>query len=184
MLIGGSWLYALIWGVLPYSGFDNWSQPSDCVYERIFPQWYIACMATHFVLIAGSMTLLYSRLWYLYRKREQQRQAVISQQNNSILSISRSSDVLQRSYSEQFRSAKLAKMLALVTGIFIVSWTPFFVITGILAFQDDHSEEEWMRALSFYSATFGIFNSAVNPLIYAWKNNDFREAFKHMLCCK
>ncbi|KAJ8952759.1 hypothetical protein NQ318_008074 [Aromia moschata] len=39
---------------------------------------------------------------------------------------------------------------------------------------------EWLEGMLFW---VGYFNSALNPLIYAYFNRDFREAFKDTLLC-
>lgn len=80
---------------------------------------------------------------------------------------------------KKFRmETKAAKTLAIIVGGFIVCWLPFFTMYLIRAFC-----EQCIQPLVF-SVLFwlGYCNSAINPLIYALFSNDFRIAFKRILC--
>jgi len=78
---------------------------------------------------------------------------------------------------EQLRIAKeskAAKKLAIVVGCFILSWLPFFimyVLESILPVNYFHIDV--VNAITW----LGYFNSAVNPIIYAFLSNPFRNAF-------
>ncbi len=78
---------------------------------------------------------------------------------------------------EQLRIAKeskAAKKLAIVVGCFILSWLPFFimyVLESILPANYFHIDV--VNAITW----LGYFNSAVNPIIYAFLSNPFRNAF-------
>lgn len=77
-----------------------------------------------------------------------------------------------------------------ITGVFVVAWAPFFVTTVIFNFcptcfkrpQSDHLVRfvKWMQ----YSS------SAINPYIYAYRNEDVKNSFKKIIravfcfCCK
>ncbi|XP_028398878.1 pyroglutamylated RF-amide peptide receptor-like [Dendronephthya gigantea] len=70
---------------------------------------------------------------------------------------------------------KVIRMLFLVVGLFIICWGPFF-IWWLLSFN------YWLR-LRIIATTIGILhksNSLCNPIIYAWLDQTYRKAFKHL----
>lgn len=80
---------------------------------------------------------------------------------------------------KRFRmETKAAKTLAIIVGLFIVCWLPFFTMYLIRAFCDDCIQP---LLFSFFF-WLGYCNSAVNPMIYALFSKDFRFAFKRIIC--
>ncbi|XP_064631095.1 5-hydroxytryptamine receptor 1A-like [Lineus longissimus] len=73
---------------------------------------------------------------------------------------------------------RAAKTLGIIMGCFIVCWLPFFVIAVLLPFcpscnvpQPLHNSFTWL----------GYCNSALNPIIYTFFNQDFRNAFRKLI---
>ncbi|XP_028821767.1 dopamine receptor D2a isoform X2 [Denticeps clupeoides] len=77
----------------------------------------------------------------------------------------------------QQKEKKATQMLAIVLGVFIVCWLPFF-ITHILN-NHCHVPPELYTAFTW----LGYVNSAVNPIIYTTFNIEFRKAFIKILHC-
>ncbi|KAL7299949.1 hypothetical protein TKK_0007268 [Trichogramma kaykai] len=80
------------------------------------------------------------------------------------------------------REHKAARTLGIIMGTFILCWLPFFlwyVITS-LCDPDTCPCPDIVVSILFW---IGYTNSALNPLIYAYFNRDFREAFKNTLQC-
>ncbi|XP_035300281.1 D(2) dopamine receptor isoform X2 [Cricetulus griseus] len=86
--------------------------------------------------------------------------------------------ISRRKLSQQ-KEKKATQMLAIVLGVFIICWLPFF-ITHILNIHCDCNIPPVL-----YSAFtwLGYVNSAVNPIIYTTFNIEFRKAFMKILHC-
>ncbi|XP_044134385.1 D(2) dopamine receptor isoform X2 [Bufo gargarizans] len=84
----------------------------------------------------------------------------------------------KRKLSQQ-KEKKATQMLAIVLGVFIVCWFPFF-ITHIL---NMHCDCKIPPALYSAFTWLGYVNSAVNPIIYTTFNIEFRKAFIKILHC-
>ncbi|XP_053223201.1 D(2) dopamine receptor isoform X2 [Podarcis raffonei] len=84
----------------------------------------------------------------------------------------------RRKFSQQ-KEKKATQMLAIVLGVFIICWLPFF-ITHIL---NMHCNCGIPPALYNAFTWLGYVNSAVNPIIYTTFNIEFRKAFIKILHC-
>nr|XP_036674310.1 octopamine receptor Oamb-like [Drosophila suzukii] len=73
---------------------------------------------------------------------------------------------------------KAAKTLAIIVGGFIVCWLPFFTMYLIRAFCENCIQPTVFSVLFW----LGYCNSAINPMIYALFSNEFRIAFKRIVC--
>lgn len=70
----------------------------------------------------------------------------------------------------------------MVHGCFSVCWLPYFVVACLCVFNViDHSMSQIIYKLAL---SLGMFNSCLNPFIYAWKNSEFKKAMVHALCCQ
>lgn len=77
------------------------------------------------------------------------------------------------------KETKAAKMVALVLGTFIFTWLPLFVIM-IVNTATNNSVDPYVFA---GGVIFATLNSALNPVIYASMNAEFRDTFKAFVTC-
>ncbi|GAB0092528.1 Octopamine receptor beta-3R [Sergentomyia squamirostris] len=77
---------------------------------------------------------------------------------------------------------KAARTLGIIMGVFLLCWLPFFLwyVITTLCGEEACPCPDIVVAVLFW---IGYFNSTLNPLIYAYFNRDFREAFKNTLQC-
>ncbi|XP_041985545.1 octopamine receptor beta-3R-like [Aricia agestis] len=76
---------------------------------------------------------------------------------------------------------KAARTLGIIVGAFLLCWLPFFLwyVTSNVCGEPCETPPVVVGVLFW----IGYFNSALNPLIYAYFNRDFRDAFKNTLMC-
>ncbi|KAM9769392.1 alpha-2A adrenergic receptor [Menidia menidia] len=80
----------------------------------------------------------------------------------------------------QNREKRFTFVLAVVIGVFVICWFPFFFTYMLRTLCDDHcGVPDTLFKFFFW---FGYCNSALNPIIYTIFNNDFRRSFKKILC--
>lgn len=86
----------------------------------------------------------------------------------------------QSNISKMKREHKAARTLGIIMGTFILCWLPFFLWYVITSLCSTCDNPDAVVTIVFW---IGYFNSTLNPLIYAYFNRDFREAFKNTLQC-
>ncbi|XP_054475097.1 trace amine-associated receptor 1-like [Anoplopoma fimbria] len=75
---------------------------------------------------------------------------------------------------------KATKTLAIVMGIFLMSWLPFFLCTTILSFSHVYVPLPLIELLNWLA----LSNSMLNPFIYAFFYSWFRSAFRMIISGK
>ncbi|XP_051980268.1 alpha-2A adrenergic receptor-like [Xyrauchen texanus] len=78
----------------------------------------------------------------------------------------------------QNREKRFTFVLAVVIGVFVICWFPFFFTYTLTAFCDCCVPATLFKFFFW----FGYCNSSLNPIIYTIFNNDFRRSFKRILC--
>ncbi|XP_075997824.1 alpha-2A adrenergic receptor-like [Genypterus blacodes] len=79
----------------------------------------------------------------------------------------------------QYRERRFTFVLAVVMGVFVLCWFPFFFTYTLQAVCDSCCIPETLFKMFFW---FGYCNSSLNPVIYTIFNTDFRRSFKRILC--
>lgn len=94
-----------------------------------------------------------------------------------------SQQLAQQQRRQLQREHKAARTLGVIVGAFIVCWLPFFTwyLTVTLCADRCPPTPDGVVAMLFWT---GYANSALNPVIYACFNRDFREAFRRLLGCR
>ncbi|GJQ70825.1 hypothetical protein Trydic_g751 [Trypoxylus dichotomus] len=75
--------------------------------------------------------------------------------------------------------SKSVQVVMLILGCFSICWLPYFIAITFLKILG-----EIPTLLYEITFTMAMMNSSMNPLIYAWKNSNFRKAFWCMIRCK
>nr|NP_001034043.2 octopamine beta3 receptor, isoform J [Drosophila melanogaster]ABC66171.2 octopamine beta3 receptor, isoform J [Drosophila melanogaster] len=104
--------------------------------------------------------------WRIFKEAIRQRKALSRTSSNILLNSA---------------EHKAARTLGIIMGVFLLCWLPFFlwyVITSLCGPACPCPDV--LVVVLFW---IGYFNSTLNPLIYAYFNRDFREAFRNTLEC-
>ena len=75
---------------------------------------------------------------------------------------------------------RVSLMVITITAIFGICWLP----DRIAHIIDDHSSVSVSTSTYTVLHTLVLFNSTVNPFVYALMSQTFREKFKGMMCCR
>ncbi|XP_051960704.1 alpha-2Db adrenergic receptor [Xyrauchen texanus] len=87
---------------------------------------------------------------------------------------------LSKSKLAQMREKRFTFVLAVVMGVFVLCWFPFFFTYSLHAIcRESCTIPDSLFNLFFW---IGYCNSSVNPIIYTIFNRDFRKAFKKIMC--
>ncbi|XP_060053180.1 histamine H2 receptor [Erinaceus europaeus] len=78
------------------------------------------------------------------------------------------------------REHKATVTLAAVVGAFVVCWLPYFTVFVYRGLRGDQAVNPAFEAVVLW---LGYANSALNPVLYAALNRDFREAYRRLLRC-
>ena len=80
------------------------------------------------------------------------------------------------------KEAKIAATIAVITGLFVIAWLPFFVLNMIaeFCFPCLPPYPDILRLVRFVK-WMHYSNSMVNPLVYAYRNVEMRKTFKRLL---
>ena len=159
------WIYVWVTLSLLAAFRNTWtSDMTDCNFSSTLSGTYILVLGLHMLLIFVITTVLYSLMAYT---AWQHKKAIVKQASVS------STNALER-------NAKIAKMLAMVLGIFYLCWIPYF-ISMPFALMNEDEDPTWLHIWEQLAGIVVLANSFLNPIVYACKNQDFRCAFKALL---
>ncbi|XP_055432401.1 adenosine receptor A2b isoform X3 [Bubalus kerabau] len=180
-VIAALWVLAFGIGLTPFLGWNdrkiatNCTEPGDaaenvscclirCLFENVVPMSYMVyfnffgCVLPPLLI----MLVIYVKI-FLVACRQLQRTELMDH----------SRTVLQR-------EIHAAKSLALIVGIFALCWLPVHTINCASLFQPT-----WAKVKPKWAINTAILlshaNSAVNPIVYAYRNRDFRYTFHKII---
>lgn len=79
------------------------------------------------------------------------------------------------------REIRVAKTISLVIGLFVISWSPFFIVNMVVVFCASCARPKW---LVHVSKMMHYSNSIINLFVYGVRSPEFRNFFIKILCPK
>ena len=85
--------------------------------------------------------------------------------------------VRSRVKTKNSRKTKTTKMLVAVVSVFAVTWTPFHLYAVITELHYDAVKGKYYKFLDALLRLFAMLSSCLNPFLYGWLNDNYRNAF-------
>ncbi|XP_034113686.1 histamine H2 receptor [Drosophila nasuta] len=167
LIITCNWCLGALVALIPIF-WNKWSESQGCEFDEVLLPWYVAGIITPgFVVIWICMLVFY---WRIMREASKQAQRL----RHSVVYNTHSP------HSMLHPDWKSVQIVVFIMGCFTLCWLPYFCVAIAQLFSVCRSSS------MIYKTAFSlaIANSALNPIIYSWKNSGFRRAFAQTLCCK
>ncbi|XP_023689847.1 adenosine receptor A1 [Paramormyrops kingsleyae] len=158
--VTASWVLACLIGFTPLLGWNNRdplhspNSTINCTFVTVMSMEYMVYF-NFFVWILMPlllMTILYLLVFYNIKKHLRQKE----------------------SQTFYMKEQKLAKSLALVLALFAISWLPLHIMNCVTLFGKVNEHYSW---LIHTGILLSHANSAVNPIVYAFKIRKLRKAY-------
>ncbi|XP_076365882.1 histamine H2 receptor-like [Tachypleus tridentatus] len=159
------WLYMGVISTLPLIGIgETFDSTKECDLYYITSSTYaVTGVASHVLLTLVLTTVLYC---IIFRVAWKQTRAVAALEVNSRLN----------------KEARTTWTMALVLGVCLLGFLPYLIVISLRYLDVTYQDNLGIAKRYIVCLYFG--KSAANPVIYGWKNKDFREAFKKLLCAE
>ena len=165
-LIVYGWIHVSLTGFLPLFGWNQYDDnQTHCDSDHIYTRGYQQFISIQFIVVLTANIVLYAIVMRIAMKTAKCRRIM-----DSVTIHNRSERDFQK-----------LKMMAIVLGLFIVCWSPYTVIVTILLLYHYNSTLRFARKCSLI---LGIINSALNWMVYGFRNKDFKTAFKEIIKCQ
>ncbi|XP_018325254.1 5-hydroxytryptamine receptor 1A [Agrilus planipennis] len=148
--------------ILWWNNYDEAHQ--DCKLVNVVPEAYTTYVTTPmFVMIWMVMLVLYAKIW-----------------NEARVHTKRLKNAMGCIRGTVPDDSKSIQLICFILGCFSICWLPYFIyIMVVRIYGPVYSNQVYEIAF-----TMAMANSCMNPIIYAWKNKNFRTAFWCLLHCK
>ncbi|XP_010386057.2 adenosine receptor A2b [Rhinopithecus roxellana] len=175
------WVLAFGIGLTPFLGWNskdsatNCTEPWDgttnescclvkCLFENVVPMSYMVyfnffgCVLPPLLI----MLVIYVKI-FMVACRQLQR-----------------TELMDHSRTTLQREIHAAKSLAMIVGIFALCWLPVHAVNCVTLFQPAQGKNKPKWAMNM-AILLSHANSVVNPIVYAYRNRDFRSTFRKII---
>ncbi|XP_030621242.1 histamine receptor H2a [Chanos chanos] len=146
----------------------------DCRFE-LNPTYALVDACTTFYLPLIVMCWSYHHVFRI--ARTQAKRIIATRQNSSSSALSAASS--PGATMMTIREHKATVTLAVVLGAFVICWFPYFTFFTVMGLRQERNPPRLAYSVVLW---LGYANSALNPLLYAALNRDFRSAYARLLC--
>ncbi|XP_068199164.1 trace amine-associated receptor 1-like [Antennarius striatus] len=161
-----SWGISALIGIgIIIAGFNQGKCEDGCLLDALIST-TVGCIFSFFVP-AIIMLSIYLKIFLVAQRQANSIQNTICQNRNSGITVSK----MER---------KATKTLAIVMGVFLLCWTPYFLCIIFQPLIYDITPIALIETLNWFT----LFNSMLNPFIYAFFYRHFRSSFKIIISGK
>lgn len=151
----------------------------ECLFESVVEMPYMVyfnffvCVLLPLLIMLG----IYIKIFTVARRQLRQME---------LKCVAANGDSHQHHRSLLQKEIRAAKSLSIIVGLFALCWLPVHILNCLTLFLHDQEKPE---IIMFLAIVLSHGNSAVNPIIYAYRIQDFRNTFRkiltrHILCRK
>ncbi|KAL2098236.1 hypothetical protein ACEWY4_007443 [Coilia grayii] len=197
------WVSSMVISIGPLLGWKE-PPPSDESICRITEEPGYALFSSLFSFYLPLMVILvmYFRVYIVARRTTKSLEAGVKRERNKSMEVVlrihcrnmlEDPGASSKSKNHPFRSSlsvrlmkfsrekKAAKTLAIVVGMFILCWLPFFFVLPVGSLFPKLKPSDMVFKVIFW---LGYFNSCINPVIYPCSSKEFQRAFTRLLHCQ
>ncbi|XP_052768446.1 octopamine receptor-like [Mya arenaria] len=162
-LIVFGWIDVTIVATLPLFGITNYSDGSHCRLRKTWPRLYRSMTDSQMLIILALNCICYTGVACVALKKSRVSMPATANMNTNV----------RKDFSHVLT-------MVIVLGLFILCWLPYVLIGGILLFKSTPRLEFAQNC----SVALGLLNSAMNWMIYGYRNKEFHRGFRRILKLK
>ncbi|XP_014665842.1 PREDICTED: histamine H2 receptor-like [Priapulus caudatus] len=167
LMIAATWLYSVAVST-PTLFADTYADVGRCLSEMVVNKLALYVLFVHLIVIMVAMSSLYAHMYTVVRRRHRRRLATTT-------------STRRREHAARFqRWNRTAKLMLIVVVAHVVCTLPYVLNSLVLAVRGYSAAYAAGRRITMMMV---FLNSAVNPWIYAYVNDEFRTAFRELLSC-
>ncbi|XP_031155878.1 trace amine-associated receptor 1-like [Sander lucioperca] len=166
IMIVGCWGVSLLIGIsIIIAGLNNEKCEEMCLIDVLIANTIGPILSFYLPVII--MLCIYLKIFLAAQKQARSFQNTTCQSKKSGATVSKN-------------ERKATKTLAIVLGVFLLCWTPYFLCTTVFPFSNDSVPVPVIEILNWHT----LSNSMLNPFIYAFFYSWFRSAFRMIISGK
>lgn len=77
---------------------------------------------------------------------------------------------------------RITRLVLVVVAVFVVCWTPIHIFILVKALAPGVPETTAVMAAYFFCVALGYTNSSLNPILYAFLDENFKRCFRDFCC--
>ncbi|XP_076841007.1 kappa-type opioid receptor [Brachyhypopomus gauderio] len=77
---------------------------------------------------------------------------------------------------------RITRLVLVVVAVFVVCWTPIHIFILVKALAPDVPETTAVTGAYFFCVALGYTNSSLNPILYAFLDENFKRCFRDFCC--